>query len=179
MVAIIATYYLAFIVHSLVGNPRFLAIQDTNGERSFKTGCLATDQHCTAKLEIHVVGMDSTVLSMTTRDVIISHNDKDSNTTYYLRTDPFQESALTETHDLENATMFQMATSPIALSSVKLVRFTDTATNKTLQAVLPEQDDNCVVGDLEMVEEKTDASLFRVYDHFAQNHFAIDPECCV
>ena len=75
--------------------------------------------------------------------------------------------------------MFQMATSPIALSSVKLVRFTDTATNKTLQAVLPEQDDNCVVGDLEMVEEKTDASLFRVYDHFAQNHFAIDPECCV
>jgi len=70
-------------------------------------------------------------------------------------------------------------TRPNVITSVKLVRFTDIATNKTLQPVLPEQDDDCVAGDLEMVEEKTDASLFRVYDHFNQHHFAIDPECCV
>ena len=65
------------------------------------------------------------------------------------------------------------------MTSDKLVRFTDISTNKTPQAVLPEQEDDCVVGDLEMVKEKTDASLFRVYDHFSQHHFAIDPECCV
>ena len=45
-VAIIATYYLAFVVNSMFGSPRFLHIQDTNGDKTFKTGCLARDQHC-------------------------------------------------------------------------------------------------------------------------------------
>jgi len=51
-----------------------------------------------AKLEIHVVGMDATALSMTTRNVVISHYDKDSNITYYLKTDPLEDGVLTETH---------------------------------------------------------------------------------
>jgi len=68
------------------------------------------------------------------------------------------------------------------MSKARLVSFTDTVTSKTLQAVLPEQKNNCVVGDLEMVEDelKSDAaSLFRVYDHSTQTHFTINPECCV
>jgi len=49
-----------------------------------------------AKLEVLVVGLDSSSLTMVARDVIISH--KDTNTTYYLRTDPLDDSVLTETH---------------------------------------------------------------------------------
>ena len=40
---------------------------------------------CIAKMEVSVVGMDPSVLTMTFRDVIVSHRDTSTNITYYLQ----------------------------------------------------------------------------------------------
>lgn len=64
------------------------------------------------------------------------------------------------------------------ISQFELVRFTEVASNRTLQVVQQDPND-CAVGKLEMVEEQSDSSLFRVYDHFSEQYFTHSPECCV
>lgn len=64
------------------------------------------------------------------------------------------------------------------MSKVQLVRFTEIASNQTLQ-VVQQDPDGCAVGSLELAEEQNDASLFRVYDHFDEQYFTQSPECCL
>ena len=75
--------------------------------------------------------------------------------------------------------MFQMSTDPLMMmSKVQLIRFTEVDSNRTLQVVQQNPDD-CAVGSLELVEEDSEASLFRVYDHFSEEYFTQSPECCL
>lgn len=83
---------------------------------------------------------------------------------------------------MENATIFQMSTNPLMMMSrVQLIRFTEVGSNRTLQAVtaVQQDDDNCAVGSLELAGEESEASLFRVYDHFSEEYFTQSPECCL
>ena len=80
---------------------------------------------------------------------------------------------------MENATIFQMSTNPLMMmSKVQLIRFTEVDTNQTLQ-VVQQDPNNCAVGSLELAEEESEASLFRVYDHFSEEYFTQSPECCL
>lgn len=78
---------------------------------------------------------------------------------------------------MDNATIFQMATNPLMLSKVQLVRFTEITSNLTLQ-VVQQDPDNCAAGSLELVKTQTNSSLFRVYDHLTEQYFTQSPECC-
>ena len=83
---------------------------------------------------------------------------------------------------MENATIFQMSTNPLMMmSKVQLIRFTEVSSNRTLQAVtaVQQEHDDCAVGSLELAEEESGASLFRVYDHFSEEYFTQSPECCL
>jgi len=72
-----------------------------------------------------------------------------------------------------------MSTNPLmTMSKVQLVRFKAIDSNRTLQAV-HQDPDNCAVGRLEVVEEESPASLFRVYDHLNEEYFTQNPECCL
>lgn len=129
-------------------------------------------------MEVSVVGMDpSTLTIMTSRDVVISYHDNSANTTYYLQVNAANNSTVLATQNVGNATIFKMTTNYLPMmSQVKLVKFTDMATNQTLQAVQQEAS-NCAVGSLELGED-SNSSLFRVYDHLAEQYFTRSPECC-
>lgn len=79
--------------------------------------------------------------------------------------------------NLENATIFQMATTPL-MSKIQAVIFTEIASNRTLQAVHQDPKD-CPVGNLQVAEGQNDSSLFRIYDHLSEDYFTQNPECCV
>ena len=53
-----------------------------------------------AKMEVSVVGMDPSALTMTSRDVIISYRDISANTTYHLRVDPADNTTVIATQVL-------------------------------------------------------------------------------
>ena len=50
-----------------------------------------------AKMEVSVVGIDPSALSMTSRDVIISYRDMSKNTTYYLQLNPTDNTSVMAT----------------------------------------------------------------------------------
>ena len=79
---------------------------------------------------------------------------------------------------MENATIFRMATNPLMMSKFQLVRFTEVNSNKTLQVVQQDPED-CAVSSLELAEGQSDASLFRVYEHFSEEYFTQSPQCCL
>jgi len=121
MLTLIATYFMTFAAYSLVGDsPHFLVLLDANGQPNFKTSCLSREQHCIgklyllfyycnvlfqflciAKMEVSVVGVDPTALTMTSiRDVIISYRDNSANITYYLQVKPSNNSTVIATEVL-------------------------------------------------------------------------------
>ena len=55
---------------------------------------------CTAKMEVSVVGMDPSALTMTSRDVIISYRDSSANTTYHLQVNPTDNTTVLATEVL-------------------------------------------------------------------------------
>ena len=67
----------------------------------------------------------------------------------------------------------------MTMSKVQLVRFKEIGSNRTLQAVHQNPDTDCAVGSLEVVANESDSSLFRVYNHFNEEYFIQNPECCL
>ena len=51
-------------------------------------------------MEVSVVGMDPSALTMTSRDVIISYRDSSANTTYHLQVDPTDNTTVMATQVL-------------------------------------------------------------------------------
>lgn len=56
---------------------------------------------CIAKMEVSVVGMDPSALTMTSRDVIISYRDSSANTTYHLQVDRTDNTTVLATEVLD------------------------------------------------------------------------------
>lgn len=59
--------------------------------------CTSLGTFSAAKMEVSVVGIDPSALSMTSRNVIISYRDMNKNTTYYLQLNPTDNTSVMAT----------------------------------------------------------------------------------